>query len=87
MEKKYGKYLGEPNKFNMLLLIVVVLDPRYKMSYMSFAIDQLFDLEKTNDGMVLNSISKIKTIHISRHYQHQNINLSCLLHLILRCHL
>jgi len=53
--EKNGKYWGEPNMFNMLLLIVVVLDPRYKMSYMSWAIDQLFDPEKTNDGMVLNS--------------------------------
>jgi len=38
-----------------LLLIVVVLDPRYKMSYMNWAIDQLFDPEKKNDGWVLKS--------------------------------
>jgi len=39
----------------MLLLIVVVLDPRYKMSYMNWAIDQLFYPEKTNDGWALKS--------------------------------
>ena len=55
MRKKYEKYWGEPNKFNILLLIVVVLDPRYKMSYMNWAINQLFDPEKTNDGWVLKS--------------------------------
>ena len=55
MRKKYEKYWGEPNKFNILLLIVVVLDPRYKMSYMNWAIDQRFDPEKTNDGWVLKS--------------------------------
>ena len=38
-----------------MLLITVVLDPRYKMSYMNWAIDQLFDPEKTNDGWVLKS--------------------------------
>ena len=32
----------EPNKLNMLLLIIVVLDPRYTMRYMNWAIDQLF---------------------------------------------
>jgi len=40
--EKNERYWGEPNKFNMLLLTVVVLDPRYKMSYMNWAIDQLF---------------------------------------------
>ena len=50
MEKKYEKYWAEPTKLNMLLLIVVVLDPRYKMRYMNWAIDQLFYLEKTNNG-------------------------------------
>ena len=49
------KYWGEPNKMNMLLLIAVVLDPRYKMGYMNWTIDQLFDPEKTNDGWVLKS--------------------------------
>jgi len=44
--KKNARYWGEPNKFNILLLTVVVLDPRYKMSYMNWAIDQLFVLDK-----------------------------------------
>jgi len=44
-------------------------------------------ISKKKEKTIHMSISKIKTIHISRHYQHQNINLSCLLHLILRCHL
>ena len=34
---------------------VVVLDPKYKMSYMNWAIDQHFDPEKTNDRWVLKS--------------------------------
>jgi len=39
----------------MLLLIFVVLDPRYKMSYMNWVFDGFFDPEKTNDGCVLKS--------------------------------
>ncbi|RDY11629.1 Zinc finger BED domain-containing protein DAYSLEEPER, partial [Mucuna pruriens] len=33
----------------MLLLVVVVLDPRYKIRYMNWTIDQLFDLDKENE--------------------------------------
>jgi len=55
IEKKYEKYWGEPNKLNMLLLIVVVVDPRYKMRYLNWEIDQFFDLEMTNNGCVLKS--------------------------------
>jgi len=39
----------------MLLLIVVVLDPRYKMRYVNWTIDQLFYSEKTNNGCFLKS--------------------------------
>jgi len=56
----------------MLLLIVVVLDPRYKMSYMSWAIDQLFDPEKTNDGMVLNSRLNISWNLLFDEYKSRN---------------
>ena len=55
MEKKYEKYWDKPTKLNMLLLIAVVLDPRHKMRYKNWAIDQLFYSEKTNNGCVLKS--------------------------------
>ena len=48
MKEKYQKYWGDPNKLNMLLLIVVVLDPRSKVKYMNWEIDQLFDVNKAN---------------------------------------
>uniref|UniRef100_K7MDE2 BED-type domain-containing protein n=1 Tax=Glycine max TaxID=3847 RepID=K7MDE2_SOYBN len=48
MKEKYQKYWGDPNKLNMLLLIVVVLDPRSKVKYMNWEIDQLFDVNKEN---------------------------------------
>jgi len=64
--------LGEPNNFNMLLLISVVLDPRYKMSYMNWAIDQLFDPEKKNDGCVLKSRLDISLNLVFDEYKSRN---------------
>ena len=56
MKEKYQKYWGDPNKLNMLLLIVVVLDSRSKVKYMNWAIGQLFDVDKANG-----SKSKLKS--------------------------
>jgi len=72
MRKKYEKYWGEPNKFNILLLIVVALDPRYKMSYMNWAIDQLFNPKKTNDGSVLKSRLDTSLNLVFDEYKSQN---------------
>ncbi|KAH1137832.1 hypothetical protein GYH30_027722 [Glycine max] len=48
MKEKYQKYCGDPNKLNILLLIVVVLAPRSKVKYINWAIDQLFDVDKAH---------------------------------------
>ena len=70
-KKNNGRYWGEPNKFNMLL-IFVVLDPRYKMSYMNWAIDQLSDPEKTNDGCVFKSRLNISLNLLFDEYKSRN---------------
>ena len=48
MPCSHQKYWGDPNKLNMLLLIVVVLDPMSKVKYMNWAIDQFFYVNKAN---------------------------------------
>lgn len=42
MKVKYDKYWGNPDKLNMLLLIAVVLDPRYKLKFTSWQISENF---------------------------------------------
>ncbi|XP_027155111.1 zinc finger BED domain-containing protein RICESLEEPER 2-like [Coffea eugenioides] len=40
MKKKYDKYWGNVERINILILIAVVLDPRHKLSYVQWAIDE-----------------------------------------------
>jgi len=56
----------------LLLIVVVVLDLRYKMSYMSWVIDQLFYPKKANDGMVLKSRLDISLNLLFDEYKSQN---------------
>ena len=42
MRKIYDKYLENLSGLNMLLLIAVVFDPRYKMEYANWSINQSF---------------------------------------------
>lgn len=46
MRSKFEKYWGNLEKLNMLLLIVVVVEPRYEIAYMNFVIEEMFDLGK-----------------------------------------
>ena len=36
MKEKYDKYWGDPEKINLVILIVVVFDPRYKIDYVEW---------------------------------------------------
>ena len=42
MKGKYDKYWGNPNGINILLLIVVVLDPRSRLDFVNYFIDYIF---------------------------------------------
>uniref|UniRef100_A0A803MKN7 BED-type domain-containing protein n=1 Tax=Chenopodium quinoa TaxID=63459 RepID=A0A803MKN7_CHEQI len=43
MKEKYEKYWGDPEKINLLIFIVVVLDPRYKLDYVQWMITEIYD--------------------------------------------
>ena len=43
MRVKYDKYWGTPNTINILLMIVVVLDPRCKVKYVNHFVNYLFN--------------------------------------------
>lgn len=45
MKEKYDKYWGNADNINPLLFLAVVLDPRYKMRYLKFCFDSVYDAE------------------------------------------
>uniref|UniRef100_A0A803LIG0 hAT-like transposase RNase-H fold domain-containing protein n=1 Tax=Chenopodium quinoa TaxID=63459 RepID=A0A803LIG0_CHEQI len=41
--RNMNKYWGDPEKMNMLIFIVVVLDPRYKLDYVEWMLIEIYD--------------------------------------------
>lgn len=49
MKIKCNKYWGSVDTINQLLIIAVVLDPRYKLDYVSFCFEKLHNPEKVEE--------------------------------------
>ncbi|KAL5773321.1 hypothetical protein ACOSQ2_013245 [Xanthoceras sorbifolium] len=50
IKSKFDKYWGKIEDVNKLLLIIaLVLDPRYKLEYVKFCFDDMFDDKKTKE--------------------------------------
>ncbi|KAL5861151.1 hypothetical protein ACOSQ4_002447 [Xanthoceras sorbifolium] len=49
MKSKFDKYWGKIEDVNKLLIIALVLDPRYKLEYVKFCFDDMFDDKKTKE--------------------------------------
>ncbi|EPS65408.1 hypothetical protein M569_09369 [Genlisea aurea] len=45
MKGKYDKYWGQIDNINVLIFVATVLDPRYKLSYVSLVIDKAYVVE------------------------------------------
>ena len=45
MKKKYDKYWGNAENINPLLFLAVVLDPRYKLKYLKYCFESIYDAE------------------------------------------
>lgn len=45
MREKFNKYWGSVEKFNPLLFVAVVLDPRYKLDYVNWSLEEIYDKE------------------------------------------
>ncbi|WOG95631.1 hypothetical protein DCAR_0414957 [Daucus carota subsp. sativus] len=45
MKEKYDKYWGDVNKMNKLIYVAVVVDPRYKLEFLDFALVEEFGNE------------------------------------------
>ncbi|XP_021835827.2 zinc finger BED domain-containing protein RICESLEEPER 2-like [Spinacia oleracea] len=44
MKEKYEKYWGDPEKINLMIFVVVVLDPRYKFDYVECMLTEIYDV-------------------------------------------
>ena len=62
MRVEYDKYQGTPNVINILLLIVVVLDPRCKVKYVNHFVNYLFNENQTNE-LTLKLSSSLKSLY------------------------
>ncbi|KAL5789537.1 hypothetical protein ACOSQ2_004425 [Xanthoceras sorbifolium] len=49
MKSKFDKYWGKIEDVNKLLIIALVLDPRYKLNYVKFCFGDMFDDKKTKE--------------------------------------
>ncbi|KNA19039.1 hypothetical protein SOVF_065290 [Spinacia oleracea] len=45
MREKFDKYYGDLSKTNVMMLVAVVLDPRYKFRFVKFSLRKLFPLD------------------------------------------
>ena len=47
MRKKFDKYYGDFGKTNVMVLVAVALDPRYKMRFVKFSLRKIYPLDFT----------------------------------------
>lgn len=59
MKRKHDKYWENVDNINLMLYIAVVLDPRRKMQYVKWAVDDQYDFEKSSE--LLNKITTTLT--------------------------
>ncbi|XP_028787200.1 zinc finger BED domain-containing protein RICESLEEPER 1-like [Neltuma alba] len=52
MQTKYDKYWGKAEKMNPLLIIAVILDPRFKMTYIKIAFEDIFPEPTKREAML-----------------------------------
>ena len=46
MKEKYDKYWGDLEKINLVILIAVVFDPRYKIDYVEWMLTEIYEEKK-----------------------------------------
>ncbi|KAK9271529.1 hypothetical protein L1049_002893 [Liquidambar formosana] len=61
MKKKFEKYWGNFDNSNMLLYVAVVLDPQFKLGYVIFLVELLFESDKAKEliSKVRDALSRI----------------------------
>ncbi|KAJ0946383.1 putative HAT dimerization domain, ribonuclease H-like superfamily, hAT-like transposase, RNase-H [Helianthus annuus] len=73
MRLKYNKYWGDVEKMNPLLYIVVALDPRYKLSYVNWSLDDMYptgNLATNLKKKVEETLTKLYDFYCSKDPKH-----------------
>nr|KAJ0207661.1 hypothetical protein LSAT_V11C500232740 [Lactuca sativa] len=68
MKEKYDKYWSNSSNINVFLFIAPILDPRYKLGYVSFIISQTYDEEKAKK--LCDQVEKVLR-DLYAHYSHE----------------
>ncbi|KAI8550983.1 hypothetical protein RHMOL_Rhmol06G0149200 [Rhododendron molle] len=61
MKKKFDKYWGKVENMNMMMVIAIVLDPRFKLKYVKFCFSELFysDVVKALTKMIRGELDRV----------------------------
>ncbi|GJX51477.1 zinc finger BED domain-containing protein RICESLEEPER 2-like protein [Tanacetum coccineum] len=65
MKDKYNKYWNNLDNMNVLLYVALVLDPRNKLKYLKFCLDQIYPKSRTSTGTSNQSeqvLKRLKTL-------------------------
>ncbi|XP_052111497.1 zinc finger BED domain-containing protein RICESLEEPER 2-like [Arachis duranensis] len=67
MKLKYDKYWGNIKNINMMIFVAVVLDPRYKLKFVNFSFEKLYDKDDTDflGAKVKETFSKMFDCYVS----------------------
>ncbi|XP_057760663.1 zinc finger BED domain-containing protein RICESLEEPER 2-like [Arachis stenosperma] len=67
MRLKYDKYWGNIKNINMIILVSVVLDPRYKLKFVNFSFEKLYDKDDVDffGAKVKETFSKIFECYVN----------------------
>ncbi|XP_039054849.1 zinc finger BED domain-containing protein RICESLEEPER 2-like [Hibiscus syriacus] len=81
MKDKFEKYWGDIEKMNMLVFVGCVLDPRQKLSYLEFALNEMYDSKKSFEVMqklkeTLNELYDEYKSRVSSDGNHLNVRIS-----------
>ncbi|XP_075094743.1 zinc finger BED domain-containing protein RICESLEEPER 2-like [Nicotiana tabacum] len=60
MKEKFDKYWGDPGKMNKIIFISCILDPRYKLESVGYALVKMFVKSTQNTGLLESLIKDIK---------------------------
>ncbi|KAL4555175.1 hypothetical protein LXL04_037786 [Taraxacum kok-saghyz] len=66
MRKKFDKYYGSFGKTNVMVLVAVALDPRYKMRFVKFSLKKIFPLDDERVQYIYDEVYGV----LKRLYEH-----------------
>ncbi|KAL4581566.1 hypothetical protein LXL04_006089 [Taraxacum kok-saghyz] len=66
MRKKFDKYYGSFGKTNVMVLVAVALDPRYKMRFVKFSLKKIFPLDEERVQYIYDEVYGV----LKRLYEH-----------------